>query len=123
MAKTRLPKAPREPLVVEVSEVLRKHDPIRLFGFEGMPEDEYDGEAKKIIARRGECTTPEKTADVAHEVFVRSFDRSLPAEAFNDDWSIKPGYEWKFHEPSLAGPRADYDAIGADVFTVLQATR
>lgn len=78
-------------LHARIRELVNKYDPIHLIDM-GCPEDEYDGEVKRIIKGFKKTSNPEQLRNLLHGIFVEMFDERL------------------------AGPKENYQLLAADLF-------
>src|SRR6266542_2700 len=63
-------------LYIEVSQLLRKADPIRLI-IMGAPDDEYDPEVSTILPRLREAGSAADVQRIVHEEFTRWFSADI----------------------------------------------
>lgn len=78
-------------LHARIRELVNKYDPIHLID-NGCPEDEYNGEVKRIIQGLKKTSNPEQLRDLLHTIFVEMFDERL------------------------AGPKENYQQLAIDLF-------
>ncbi len=69
-------------LHIKVRKIINKYDPIRLLDM-GCPEDEYDGEARRIARRLKNSQNSEQVLNLVHRIFIRMFDEKLAGSKEN----------------------------------------
>ncbi|OGE29496.1 hypothetical protein A2867_00815 [Candidatus Daviesbacteria bacterium RIFCSPHIGHO2_01_FULL_40_11] len=78
-------------LHAKITGLVNTYDPIHLLSM-GCPEDEYNGEVKRIIRGLKKASNPEQLCNLLHGIFVDMFDERL------------------------AGPKENYQQLAIDLF-------